>query len=77
MRAPVICLSVFLSRDTSNMGLRLEHTHFYSQHGDGGHYHFDTTPKEVEYEAYLVPAEEVFRINPPILDPNRTKLHCN
>ncbi len=27
----------------------MEHTHFYSEHGEGGHYHNDTTPEEVEY----------------------------
>jgi len=65
MKAPLVCISVFISNDRDNLGLRLEHTHFYSAHGDGGHYHFDTTPLEVEYEAYFVPCQEVYRLNPP------------
>ena len=29
----------------------------YSRHGDGGHYHYDTTPDEVEYIGYFNLAE--------------------
>lgn len=62
--APLICLSVFHSRDSGH-DLRLEHTHCFSEHGDGGHYHYDTTPDEVEYEAYFNVAERLHRIDPP------------
>jgi hypothetical protein len=46
--------------------LRLEHTHFYStsktKPHEGGHYHFDVTPEEVEYEGYFSLAEFVYRV---------------
>ena len=35
------------------LDLRLEHSHgFNLAKGQGGHYHYDTTPDIVEYEAY-------------------------
>jgi hypothetical protein len=56
----------------------MEHTHFYSDHNEGGtrhsalsldkshvfagHYHRDTTPDEVEYHAFFTPCETVFRV---------------
>lgn len=64
MSAPLVCLSVFHSRDPG-MGLRIEHTHCFSRHGEGGHYHFDTTPEEVEYEGYFNLAEVLYRIDRP------------
>lgn len=60
--APLTCLSVFLTEDIQDLNLRLEHTHFFSDHNQGGHYHYDTTPEDVEYEGYFVPCEQVFRI---------------
>jgi len=77
MKAPLICLSVFISNDKQNLGLRLEHTHFYSAHGDGGHYHFDTTPSEVEYEGYFVICEAAYRLNPPVLSKDRKEFFQN
>jgi len=45
------------------MNLRVEHAHFYNEDlNQGGHYHYDTTPDEVEYLAYLTPAHHVYRI---------------
>lgn len=44
---------------------RMEHFHCYSDHGDGGHYHYDTTPADVSYLAYLNVAEYLFRIDRP------------
>lgn len=64
-RAPLICLTAFHSVDPGQ-DLRVEHTHCFSTHGEGGHYHYDTTPDEVEYEAYLNVAESVYRIDAPI-----------
>ncbi|XP_078535541.1 ester hydrolase C11orf54 homolog isoform X2 [Lissotriton helveticus] len=64
MRAPLICQSVFVSRDPG-LDLRVEHTHCYSHHGDGGHYHDDTTPETVQYLGYFHPAEILFRIDRP------------
>ncbi|XP_077197560.1 ester hydrolase C11orf54 homolog [Paroedura picta] len=64
MRAPIICQPVLVSRDPG-FDLRLEHTHCFSHHGDGGHYHTDTTPEDVEYLGYFAPAEYLFRIDRP------------
>lgn len=64
MRAPLVCLTVFHSFDPG-LDLRMEHTHCFSQHGEGGHYHYDTTPEEVEYEAYLNTAKILYRIDQP------------
>ena len=46
--------------------MRIEHTHCFSHHGEGGHYHYDTTPEEVEYEAYFVVAEQLLRVDRPL-----------
>ncbi|XP_029468543.1 ester hydrolase C11orf54 homolog isoform X3 [Rhinatrema bivittatum] len=64
MRAPLICQSVFVSRDPG-FDLRLEHTHCFSHHGEGGHYHTDTTPETVRYLGYFHPAELLYRIDRP------------
>jgi hypothetical protein len=42
-----------------------EHTHFhsYAKENIAGHYHFDVTPEEIEYEGYFNIAEEVHRVN--------------
>ncbi len=52
--SPLVCTSVFVSNDKHNLDLRQEHTHFYSKHGDAGHYHYDTTPETVEYLAFTM-----------------------
>ena len=50
-----------------NLNLREsgEHTHFhsYTKKNVAGHYHFDVTPEEIEYEGYFNTAEEVHRVN--------------
>jgi len=73
MKAPLTCLSVFINNDRPKLGLRLEHTHFFSKHGDAGHYHYDTTPDEVSYEGYYVPCEEVYRVAKAAHSPDRTE----
>ncbi|CAK7206917.1 hypothetical protein SEUCBS139899_009724 [Sporothrix eucalyptigena] len=62
--APLTCLSVFHSSDP---GLRLhpQHTHCFSDHAEGGHLHYDTTPAEVEYEGYFNTAKAIYRIDGP------------
>jgi hypothetical protein len=65
MSAPLVCLSVFHSKDPG-LDLRMSHTHCFSQHGEGGHYHEDTTPEEVEYEAYFNVAKVIYRIDRPV-----------
>uniref|UniRef100_A0A3Q3EB15 Chromosome 11 open reading frame 54 n=1 Tax=Labrus bergylta TaxID=56723 RepID=A0A3Q3EB15_9LABR len=62
--APLICQSVLVSRDPG-LDLRVEHTHCFSHHGEGGHYYIDTTPDSVEYLGYFLPAEFVYRIDRP------------
>eukprot|EP00026_Physarum_polycephalum_P006978 Phypoly_transcript_07031.p1 GENE.Phypoly_transcript_07031~~Phypoly_transcript_07031.p1 ORF type:complete len:282 (-),score=36.28 Phypoly_transcript_07031:88-933(-) len=68
--APFTCVSVFLTEDINDLNLRLEHTHFFSDHNQAGHYHYDTTPDEVEYEGYFVPAEQIFRVGQPYPNPS-------
>ncbi|NWX95789.1 CK054 hydrolase, partial [Nothoprocta ornata] len=64
MKAPLVCQPVIVSRDPG-LDLRVEHTHCFSAHGEGGHYHGDTTPESVRYRGYLLPAELLFRIDRP------------
>lgn len=67
MDAPLICLSVLHSGDDQGMALRPEHTHCFSVDGrnNGGHYHYDVTKEEVDYEAWYNVAEVVYRIDSP------------
>lgn len=65
MDAPLVCLSVLHSCEKQGWDLRAEHTHCFSEHGEGGHYHFDTTPESVEYEAYFNIARVLYRIDQP------------
>ncbi|KAF2633230.1 DUF1907-domain-containing protein [Macroventuria anomochaeta] len=64
MEAPLVCLSVLHSHDPG-LDLRIEHTHCFSDHGEGGHYHYDTTPEEVQYEGWFNVAEVLYRIDRP------------
>jgi hypothetical protein len=66
MSAPLICLSEFVSHDPG-LDLRIEHTHCFSNHGEGGHYHYDITPDEVEYHGYYTVAEKIVRIDKPTI----------
>ena len=60
---------VFWTGDPTGGSLNLresgEHTHFhsYTEENVAGHYHFDVTPEEIEYEGYFNTAEEVHRVN--------------
>jgi len=72
MKAPLMCYSVFVNNDFKKLGLRLEHTHFVSDHGDGGHYHYDITPEEVEYEGYFVQCEAAYRVQSAVPSKDRT-----
>ncbi|XP_054718191.1 ester hydrolase C11orf54-like [Uloborus diversus] len=62
--APLSCLSTFVSCDPG-LDLRIEHTHCFSDHGVGGHYHEDTTPDCVDYEGYFNVADFMYRFDPP------------
>mmetsp|Transcript_6618 Transcript_6618/g.13115 ORF Transcript_6618/g.13115 Transcript_6618/m.13115 type:complete len:357 (-) Transcript_6618:154-1224(-) len=60
------CATIMISKQPSGTTkkVRLEHTHlFNSACTEGGHYHGDVTPQEVEYVAYLVPTEELLLID--------------
>ena len=60
-----MCLSTCISTDPG-LDLRVEHTHGYSTvNGEGGHYHIDTTPDEIQYEGYFCPAEFIYRLDAP------------
>lgn len=64
MSAPLICVGTFISHDPG-LDLRVEHIHCFSNHGEGGHYHTDTTPDDAEYVGYFNVAEFMFRIDRP------------
>ena len=63
------CYSVLWTGDPSGGKLNLresgEHTHFHSYNNDkdAGHYHFDVTPNEIQYEGYFNLSKEVYRVN--------------
>ncbi|KAK4548910.1 hypothetical protein LTR36_008683 [Oleoguttula mirabilis] len=69
--APMVCLTVFHSADPEKLGLRMEHTHCFSESKDqGGHYHYDLAAgedgaEEIEYEAYFNTAKVLYRIDKP------------
>lgn len=63
MDAPLVCLSVFHSRDEFSLGLRMQHTHFFSLHNHGGHYHYDITPETIHYRGYFSVARRVHKID--------------
>ena len=48
------------------LDLRVEHSHCFSLHGEGGHYHEDVTPETVEYVGYFTPALKMHRIDRPL-----------
>ncbi|VDO59647.1 unnamed protein product [Haemonchus placei] len=62
VKAPLVCATVFHSYD-AGYNLRMEHTHCYSDHNDGGHYHTDTTPDTVVYEGWFTAAEKIYRVD--------------
>jgi len=61
--APLTVVSAFISEDIPDLSLRIEHSHGWSDHGQGGHYHYDTTPNEIAYRGYFNVAEKLFRID--------------
>jgi len=64
-RAPLTVVSAFISEDMPDLGLRVEHSHGWSHHGEGGHYHYDVTPDKVSYHGFFNVAEYVYRIDKP------------
>lgn len=63
MPAPLTCLSVFHSADVHKLGLRMQHTHFFSDDDRGGHYHNDVAGHEVHYKGYFVLATKLTKID--------------
>ncbi|BFZ05420.1 hypothetical protein BsWGS_08459 [Bradybaena similaris] len=65
MDAPLIHVGEIVSADPEKLHLRQEHFHCFSHHGQGGHYHYDTTPDNASYLAYFNLADAVYRIDLP------------
>lgn len=66
MSAPLIAVGTFVTNE-ADLDLRLQHFHSFSQHGQGGHYHYDTTPDTVEYEGYFNVGSRIVRIDKPVV----------
>ncbi|KAL0841667.1 hypothetical protein ABMA28_013945 [Loxostege sticticalis] len=64
MRAPITHVGTLVTGDMG-LDLRVQHFHGFSQHGDGGHYHYDTTPAAAHYEGYFVLARSLVRVDQP------------
>lgn len=47
------------------LDLRIQHFHSFSNHEEGGHYHYDTTPETVEYVGYFNLGQKLYRIDQP------------
>lgn len=45
------------------LNLRMQHFHCFSEHGDGGHFHYDVMPAEAEYVGYFNIPEYMFRVD--------------
>ena len=64
------------------LDLRVEHFHCFSDHGEGGHYHYDVTPDEVQYSGFFNLAEKIYRIDRPLVthnvgrDSDKRLMHC-
>ncbi|XP_064541670.1 ester hydrolase C11orf54 homolog [Drosophila montana] len=65
MPAQLNALGTLVTKE-HDLDLRLQHFHSFSFSNWGGHYHYDTTPDTVEYEAYLNVAERVVRVDKPL-----------
>lgn len=66
MPAELINLGTLIT-DEADLDLRLQHFHSFSTSGWGGHYHIDTTPETVEYDGYFVVAEQIIRVDKPVV----------
>lgn len=69
MSAPLVCVGVLESHDPG-LDLRIEHFHCFSDHGEGGHYHYDVTPDDVQYTGFFNVAEKIYRIDRPLTTHN-------
>ncbi|KAL1140191.1 hypothetical protein AAG570_000123 [Ranatra chinensis] len=64
--APLVGVGTLVSSEIKGLDLRVQHFHTFSDHGEGGHYHYDVTPDDVEYLGYFSVAEKIFRIDKPL-----------
>ncbi|CAH0604480.1 unnamed protein product [Chrysodeixis includens] len=64
MHAPITNVGTLVTGD-HGLDLRVQHFHGFSEHGAGGHYHYDTTPDAVHYEGYFALAEAIIRVDAP------------
>lgn len=64
MSAPLIAIGTLVTGEY-DLDLRVQHFHSFSHHGEGGHYHIDTTPETVEYLGYFNTGDYIYRIDKP------------
>lgn len=79
MSAPLIAVGTLVTSE-ADLDLRLQHFHSFSTHGQGGHYHYDTTPDTVEYEGYFNVGARIVRIDKPVVSeviPHAAACHVN
>lgn len=65
MSATLIAVGTMVTNEC-DLDLRLQHFHSFSRHGEGGHYHNDTTPDIVEYEGYFNVGQKIVRVDKPV-----------
>ncbi|XP_066587383.1 ester hydrolase C11orf54 homolog [Prorops nasuta] len=64
MSCPLVAAGTFVSSE-SDIDLRVQHFHSFSNHGEGGHYHIDTTPETIEYLGYFNIGSTLYRVDQP------------
>nr|XP_031833404.1 ester hydrolase C11orf54 homolog [Nomia melanderi]XP_031833405.1 ester hydrolase C11orf54 homolog [Nomia melanderi] len=64
MSTPLVAVGTFVSSE-SDVDLRVQHFHSFSHHGEGGHYHIDTTPETIEYLGYFNLGTALYRVDQP------------
>ncbi|CAK9813232.1 Ester hydrolase C11orf54 homolog [Anthophora quadrimaculata] len=64
MSTPLVAVGTFVSSE-SDLDLRVQHFHSFSHHGEGGHYHIDTTPETIEYLGYFNVGTTLYRVDQP------------
>ncbi|CAG9862318.1 unnamed protein product [Phyllotreta striolata] len=64
--APLVSVGTLVNSDGGELDLRVQHFHTFSHHGEAGHYHYDTTPEEVEYLGFFNVGEMLYRIDKPV-----------
>ncbi|KAK9497034.1 hypothetical protein O3M35_012824 [Rhynocoris fuscipes] len=65
MSAPLVAVGTLVSKPIKDLDLRIQHFHSFSNHGEGGHYHYDTTPEVVEYIGYFNVGQTLYRVDQP------------